>query len=186
MELMNILFTKDQNDLFKRQRIENTEEIWIWRTVNIFVPSLIIITPLIISSFLPQSRISVQNLLLNGSFSLLGINVLFSVATHLINSSKLKDEKVETQIMQIRVRLIVYLSALLIFGSIFYVLQIAFQIDSYGKMITVGIGFLISSFFSIGISERTFLIRDDLVGKPFNDEINSGVERLTRSLDDLH
>lgn len=97
----------------------------------------------------------------------------------------MKDKKVESQIVQIRTRLIVYLSALLIFRSIFYVLQIAFEIDSCEKLLTVAIGFVISCFISIGISERTFLIKDDLVGKPYNEDVNSRVARLSQSLDGL-
>ena len=183
--MIGLLFNKDQNDLFKKQMEDNLEEIKIWNIVNIIIPCFIILIPSLLFSFLPSDRITYQNLILNGSFSFLGINILFSMSVFLINSIRVKDVKVEKQIYEIRIRLIVYLCILLIAGAFLYTLQIAFNMDTDSRVWTTTMGFFIVLFFSSGIGKRIYLIKDELVGKSFKDDVEEKVNNLQSAADDL-
>lgn len=182
---MNILFTKKQVELFENLKSECSEEIIVWRILNVLIPVIIILIPLFLYSFLPDASTNVQNLILNGSFSLLGINILFSMSTFLINSVRLKDEKFEAQIINLRKRLILYLIILLILSTLIYVLQIAFIIDTSGKYITVGISCPIFLLLSVLIGEKIFLVKDELVGLSYKDDININLKNLKSATDDL-
>lgn len=182
---MKILFSSDQNEFFETQQDLCKEEIKIWYIFNVTIPVIIILIPSLLLSFLPVDRVSFQNLVLNGSFSLLGINVLFGMSTFLVNSFRLKDQKLEKQIIEIKKRLIIYLCTLLLLGSIIYLLQIAFHIDSSGKYVTVSAGCFMMLFLSVAIGKRIYLLKDELVGKSFNEEVNDAVNDLKESVDDL-
>lgn len=182
---MTFLFRKDQNELFKKQLEDNAEELKIWNVINVWVPCIIILIPTFFYRFLPVDRISFQNLILNGSFSLLGISILFSMSIFLINSARLKDIKIEKQIYDLRIRLMIYLCVLLMLGAIIYCLQIAFNLVGMDRIVTILIGFLILLYLSIGVGRRIYLIKDELVGKSFNEEIQSAVNDLKNATNDL-
>lgn len=183
--MTSLFFRKDQNDLFKKQLEENVEELKVWNIINVWVPSCIILIPSFFYSFLPEDRTNLQNLILNGSFSLLGISILFSMSIFLINSTRLKDVKIEKQIYDLRIRLIIYLCILLVLGTIIYCLQIAFNITSANRIWTILVGFIVILYLSVGIGRRIYLIKDELVGKSFNDDIKETVNGLKNSTDDL-
>ncbi len=183
--MTSLFFTKGQNELFNKQLDENRDEMTDWNIINVIVPCGIILIPSLLFSFLPPEKISFQNLILNGSFSLLGINILFSMAIFLINSKRHKDAKVESQIVKLRRRLVIYLCILLIVGTIIYILQIAFSIKSCAQILTVTIGFTLILHLSVGMSKRIYLIKDELVGKSYNEDILDIVSKLKQSTDDL-
>lgn len=183
--MTELLFSKRQNDIFKKQFEDFNEDMRIWNITNFIIPSFIIFIPLIFYSFLPVGKANFNNLILNGSFSLLGINILFTMSIFLINSIKMKNSKMEQEIITLRQKLIIYLSSLLIFGTFTYVLQIMHEINTCGKTLTVIIvGFLIF-YFSIGIGKRVFLLKDELIGKPIEDDVRENVTDLKNSLNDL-
>lgn len=182
---MNILFSKEQNELYLELKNSYKEEIKLWNIFNVFIPITIIFIPLFLFTFLPEEKVSFQNLILNGSFSLLGINILFSTSTFLIYSIKLRDEKFEAQITELRRRLVIYLCGLLIFGTIIYVLQIAFVINTTGQYYTAAIGCFLLLILSIEIGKRIYVLKDELVGKSFKDDLNDNIDNLTEALDDL-
>lgn len=183
--MIYLLFRKDQNDFLKKQQEDNREEIIIWYIINFFVPCILILIPTFFYSFLPNDRVNFQNLILNGSFSLLGINILFSMSIFLINSIRLKDVKIERDIIQLRIRLLIYLIVFLIIGTIIYLLQIAFNLDTSSRIITSIIVFILILYFSVGIGKRIYLIKDELVGKSYGDDIRDSVKDLKHSTDDL-
>lgn len=183
--ITNLLFRQDQNNFFTKQLSDNKEDIKVWNIINVMVPCLIIIFPTLLYSFLPSDRINFQNLILNGSFSLLGINLLFSTGVFLINSLRLKDVKIEKQIKEIRIRLLIYLCILLFIGSMLYVLQISFNIANTARIITIILGASFILVFSIGISKRIYLVKDELVGISYVEEIIETVNDLKKSTDDL-
>lgn len=183
--MVAILFRKDQNELFKKQLEDNPEEAKIWSIINVIVPGFIILIPALLFSFLPEERISFQNLILNGSFSLLGISTLFSMSIFLVNSIRLKDIKIEKQIYQLRIRLLIYLCVLIFVGTILYILQIAFVVSSSERIATVTFGFVVVLIYSVGIGKRIYLIKDELVGKSYNDDIRESVKDLKDATNDL-
>ena len=180
-----MLFNKDQNELFSSQEEQYKDHIRRWYLVNVITPIIIILLPTFFMSFLPPDRTNFQNLILNGSFSLLGINVLMGMSTLLINTIKLKDQKFEKQISQLRQKLIIYLCIFLFLGTVLYWLQIALNIDSVGRYSTTTVGCFVILVLSISIGKRIFLLKDELVGKPFNEDVNDSVNDLTNSVDDL-
>lgn len=182
---MKILFSKDQNRFYDELKESYREEIKLWNIFNVIVPIGIILIPTLLYYFLPEERVSFQNLILNGSFSLLGINILFGMCAFLINSFKIKDRKIEEQIIQIRKRLIIYMCILFILSTMVYVLQIIFDINTAGRLTTVTILCFTSLILSINIGKRIYLLKDEIVGKSYKDEINQGISNLTDSLDDL-
>lgn len=182
---MNILFTKEQNQLYIELKESYQEEMKLWNLFNVIIPIAIILIPLMIVSFLPEEKITYQNLVLNGSFSILGINILFSMCAFLVNSIQLKDQKIEKQITEIRKRLIIYMCVLLMLSAMTYVLQIAFSIDSPGRYITVTIGCFMFLLLSVIVGKRIYILKDELVGKSYKDDINDGIQILTNSVDDL-
>lgn len=180
-----VLFSKRQNEIFKKQFEDFNEDVRVWNITNFIVPILIILIPLFFFSFLPEEKKSFNSLILNGSFSLLGINILFTMSTFLINSIRMKDKKMEKEIIALRQKLIIYLSLLLIFGAFLYVLQIMHEINTRGKTSTVVlIGFFIF-YFSIGVGKRVFVLKDELIGKPIEEDVTDKVKDLKNSLNDL-
>jgi hypothetical protein len=180
-----ILFNKNQNEIFKRQFEDFKEDLKVWHITNLLIPCVIILIPTFLYSFLPEGKNTFNNLLLNGSFSLLGINTLFTTSTFLINSIRLKDAKFEKDIVTIRLRLIIYLASLLILGSVIYILQIIYNIDSIEKSITIITGLSITFYFSVSIGKRVFCIKDELIGKSISESINETVRDLRKSTEDL-
>jgi hypothetical protein len=183
--MVKLLFNKDQNSIFIKLNEDNSEEIRIWRIINVIVPCIIILIPSGLFSFLPPDKLTFQDLILNGSFSLLGINILFSMSIFLINSIKIKDKKIEDQMISLRIRLIIYLCILLIFGTLIYVLQIAFNIVDLEQKTFLTIGFLMVLYFSTGIGKRIYLIKDELVGKSLGEGINDKVNELKNAVHDI-
>ncbi|MBK7625648.1 MAG: hypothetical protein IPJ16_00345 [Bacteroidales bacterium] len=183
--MVSILFNKEQNEVFDKQLGEFSDEIKVWRIINEFAPCIIILIPTFCLSFLPDDRVSFHNLFLNGSFSLLGINILFSMSIFLINSVRLKNVKIESQIIRLRIKLIVYLCLLLILGTIIYFIQIAFAIDTWPKIVFVVVTSFLILYFSMGIGKRIFLTRDELVGKSYGEDVIDNVNELKNSVDDL-
>jgi len=183
--LTSLLFSKKQNDFFIKQIEDNQEELTVWNIINVIVPCIIIGLPAILSSFLPEDRINFQNLLLNGSFSLLGINLLFGTGVFLINSLRNRDAKIEKQILEVRKRLLIYLLIFIFIGTILYILQIAFNISSNERILTTVLGTSIILYFSIGIGKRIYLVKEELVGTSFVEEIIENVKDLKKSTDDL-
>jgi len=183
--MTTILFNKSQNEIFKKQFEDFNEDLKVWHITNLVIPCAIILIPTFLYSFLPEGKNTFNNLILNGSFSLLGINILFTTTIFLINSIRLKDAKFEKEIISIRVRLIIYLASLLILGSVIYILQIIYNIDSREKTITIIAGLIITFYFSIGIGKRVFCIKDELIGKTITEDINDTVKALKSSTDDL-
>jgi hypothetical protein len=184
--MISLLFSKGQNELFNKQFEYNLEEIKIWNVINVILPCVIILIPSFFFSFLPDDKVTFQNLILNGSFSLLGINILFSMSIFLITSKRLEDGKFEAQIIQLRIRLIIYLCGFLIIGTITYLLQIAFSINSFSQILTTSIGFILILYFSVGIGKRIYLLKDELVGKPYSEDISDSVSKLKESTNDLN
>lgn len=182
---MKVLFTKNQNEFFKKQIELNKEVVQIWNITNAVIPILIILIPTMMFSFLPDGKNNFQNLILNGSFSLLGINILFSMSIFLVNSFSNKDIKMERQIVELRIRLIIYLCVSLIFGAMFYVIQIVYEINSSQKLYTVLIALVLILYVSLGIGKRIYLVKDELVGKSINQDIKDTVEELKNATNDL-
>ncbi len=182
---MNILFTKEQNLFFKELKESYAEEIFLWYIFNVIIPVVIIFIPSIFYYFLPEDRQTFQNLVLNGSFSLLGINILFGMCAFLINSIKIKDKKIEDQITEIRKRLIIYMSFLFLLGTVVYIMQIMSAIDTNERLFTVTLVCVLSLLLSITIGKRIYLLKDEIVGTSYKDDINDGIQNLTDSVDDL-
>lgn len=182
---MNILFTEEQNRFYDELKESYREEIFLWNIFNVVIPVIIIFIPAFLYYFLPEERQTLQNLILNGSFSLLGINILFGMCAFLINSYRIKDKKIENQIIEIRKRLIIYMSFLFLLGTIVYVLQIIFDLNTDGRIATVSIICFISLLLSIKIGKRIYLLKDEIVGTSYKDEINDNIQNLTDSVNDL-
>ncbi len=185
--MTSVLFNKEQNELFEKQLQDFKAEVGIWKLLNVRIPVIIIMLPLLFVSFLPESKVGIQNLLLNGSFSLLGINVLFGMSTLLINSVKMKDQKFEKQIIDLRIRLMVYLCCLLLLGTFIYVSQVASDIglDTVGRLITISIALLFTLVFSLGVGLRIYLIKDELIGKSYSEDVSDSVRYLKNNVDDI-
>ena len=183
--MTKFLFSKNQNEIFEKQFDDYKSELKIWNITNYIVPTLIIIIPCLFYVFLPPEKANFNNLILNGSFSLLGINILFTMSIFLINSLKMKDAKIEQDITSIRQRLVIYLAALLIFGSFVYVLQIMYAIDTNPKTLTIVVSGGLIFYFSIGIGKRVYSIKDELVGKTIDEDVRENVIELKHATDDL-
>ena len=92
----------------------------------------------------------------------------------------------ERDIIVLRQKLIIYLASLLILGTFTYVLQIMHEINSCGRTITVVLVGFIIFYLSIGIGKRVFLLKDELIGKPIEDDVRENVTDLKNSLDDMN
>ena len=185
--MTSVLFTKEQNELFNKQLQDFKAEVSLWTWLNVITPVIIILLPLIFFSFLPASKVEVQNLLLNGSFSLLGINVLFGMSTLLINTIKMKDQKFEKQIIDLRKRLMLYLVVLLILGTLIYWSQLSFEIGlkTIGRLVTISLAIFLTLILSIGVGRRIYLIKDELIGKSYSEDVSETVRDLKKSVDDI-
>jgi hypothetical protein len=183
--MTSIFFNKRQNEIFNKQFENYNDDIKYWNLINVFIPCLIISIPALLYSFLPNEKANFGNLILNGSFSLLGINILFTMSNLLVNSINLKDTKLEKEIIGLRLKLIIYLIFLLIIGSIFYILQIIANLNTSERIFTILLGFSLTLYFSIGIGKRIYIIKDELIGTSISEDITQNVNELENSLDDL-
>lgn len=182
---MNILFTKKQNEIYRNQIDEYKEAIDTWKIFYIIIPILIVLIPTLLFAFLPEDRINLQTLILNGSFSLLGINLLFGMSIYLTNIIKQKNENEEEEIIKLKTRLLIYSLTLMLLGTCLYLLQIAFNIDTSERNITILIGCFSILFLSINIAKRIYLLKDNFIGKPINEDIDDSIDNLTSAVDDL-
>lgn len=182
-----LFFTENQKALLKECQIANSEEYSQWIIKNVVLPICIIFLPLLIFIIFKTDVKDFQSLILNGSISLLGVNILFGMSSYLIKFQKKKsqgnenaehfdEEKLNQDMYYLREKLNIYKNILVVIGAAFYIVQKLFH--SYNS----DVGFYIFSvltiiilLLSIMIGRFIFIIKDDFFEKTFYGALNKPV-----------
>lgn len=182
-------FNKTQEKIIKECKVANIEEYRQWFLNNVVWPTVIILLPVVMYYVIPNNVESVRVLLFNGSFALLGVNILFGMSSYLIKIDRLKindneedsgGDKLNQDVLNLRERLNSYKNILLLLGGVFYFIQ---TISSY-KSDYAFYGFValtvIVLIASIRVGRYMFIIKDDFFEKTFFGQINTEVQDTTK------
>lgn len=190
--LANLFFTDTQKVLLKECKLANMEEYKQWVIKNVVLPLTIILIPLIIFLIFKTDVNDFRSLILNGSLSLLGVNILFGMSSYLIRLQKKKskstngdtnnnkdgisEDKLYEDMYHLRERLNNYKNILVVVGAVFYIVQKMFHTytSDFGlyffSFLTIVILVL-----SVYIGRLIFILKDDFVERTFYNDLNKPV-----------
>lgn len=175
--------TDDQKDIIKRCKQMNESEYDKWYLQNVFFP-LIVYSGTVILATLYFDKKNILDLIMNGSISLIGINILFGMSSYLIKFDRSKNQ-IDSARVNLREKLGSISTILIVLGSILYAVQnlIVFELNlKFGAMIVFASVILI---FSIKTGIKLFMIRDDFYQKAFDEEMREEQNTLNNALGDL-
>ncbi|MFD2586060.1 hypothetical protein ACFSQJ_03915 [Croceitalea marina] len=187
--LSSLIFTAEQKRIISDCKVANNEEHSQWFLNNVLFPLIVIGFPLMMYFFIPSKIKNWETLVFNGSISLLGINILFSMSSYLIKFQKIgstvksKDEedkqekdKISVRMYHLRSRLDIYKNVLILTGGILYFTQVFFIMPdnnwSYYFFVVITVIILIVSIY---IGRYMFIIRDDFFQKTFYKELKGPI-----------
>ncbi|WP_304902194.1 hypothetical protein [Algoriphagus sp.] len=189
------IFTDRQWRILKDCRNTNQEEEFQWRILNILIPFVVILLPSIAGAFFKIENFDFFSKIFNGSVSLLGINILLTMSSFLINVTKShknkkedqdegEDDKLDQDVLYLRGRLDLYRNILLIIGIVCYISPIIFSEYVSDTSFYV---FTVFSFFvlvlSVLIGNYMFIIKDDFFKRTFYSEISETVISARNNFD---
>lgn len=189
------IFTDRQRRILKDCRNTNQEEDFQWRILNILIPFVVIFLPIIAGLFFKIDNFDFFSKIFNGSVSLLGINILLTMSSFLINvtkSHKIKkedhdegeDDKLDQDVLYLRGRLDLYRNILLIIGIVCYISPIIFSeyVSEISFYVFTGFSFFVL-ILSVLIGNYMFIIKDDFFKRTFYSEISETVISARNNFD---
>lgn len=186
-KIRKYIFSDQQRSLIRDCKLANPEEYNQWDLINILFPALVVLFPFLMYFIVPSNIENWQLLIFNGSISLIGVNILFSMSSYLIKykgidkKDKVKDEvknvdKLSENMLHLRSKLNIYKVILIFLGGILYFIQIFIitpnNTVSYYLFVVITFFILI---ISIYIGKYMFIIRDDFIQKTFYKELHEPV-----------
>jgi len=179
MKIFGHLFiTENEKAITNRILSNNEKEYQEWYYRNLIFPVLILFVTIIVYIVVKEDFWGSYIIIFNGSISLLGINVLFSMSSNLMRIKEKDDNDDEGNDDNKKVissELIDYSSKLsnlsylfIFYGSIFYIIQSIFLPTNLIYKSVVFILVILGLFFSIKIGLRMYLLRSDLIEKTFD------------------
>ncbi len=183
-----LTFTDDQKKIITDCREKNSYEYQKWFYKNLIIPvSLIVITAGVIFFYRGYSYKELIEALFNGSISLLGINILFSMSSYVIRRKNVSDAQLNKNVVNLSDQLNNYQNPLVIVGAILYLFQVL-KLPENGITTFILIFLIIVIFiFSVKVGALLFIIRDDFFMNTYDieDSISENVSDLKNSTDDL-
>lgn len=165
-------YANNQKKIVKECVSENNDEYQKWFFHNLWYPIGIILLSLILI-WVTQNLEAVTTQLFNGSISLLGINVLFAMSSYLLRVKVYKQDGLRNDVVNLSAKLSDWKTLLIVAGTILYVVPALYIPENQiSKFILFGIAVIILVF-SISVSVRIFMIRDDFYKKTYGLEENT-------------
>lgn len=182
----NVFFNSEEKNIFKRCYDSNKEERnkWLWR--NIFFPIMIICIPFIFLPISTSNNFDVHSILFHGSFTLIGINILFGMSSLLIKKDSINSNELKDKMTELKDKLNIYTIILIILSTTAYVFQVIkpTSIDWY-YLILIYTLFFIILLFSSNLGLKIYMIKDEFFIVAFADEINDNVKNLSEDVNDI-
>lgn len=173
--ILKRLYTDFQVYLYESCRVINRNKTGSWYWKNFGIPLLFILTPFFFRLFVSDVKILLDDILLNGSLTVLGFSVLFSTSSYLIRStSKGKISRTDykrkiriyDELDNMRDKSLNYLWVLALTGFVLYIIQILGQ--EHLRLVNTSWLFVLIIFTliaSIVFAHLIFNISDDFVDK---------------------
>lgn len=160
-------YNQKQKEIIQNCISSNEEEYDKWYFHNLWYPIGVISLSIILFALVKQDFNLVIEHTLNGSISLLGINVLFAMSSYLIRIKSFEKDELKKDVLTLSNKLNDWKGVLIVLGTILYVLPIFYNSNSYFYKIILFVLTLTILFFSINISLKIFMIRDDFYQKTY-------------------
>ena len=167
MNLLKILgFNRLEQSYIKIIKQPISTDIQIWLAINIILPLLIVVIPFILGVYIEDISYTFWEIVFNGGITLIAINILAVSITypkkllHMNDNELHKAYRLDIRIDEIKRKFLVYEIALLIFATLFYLLQIIYN-DKYNfNLFTIGLYLfvIIHLFFSTYVSKHLFIL----------------------------
>lgn len=179
-------FTSKQKEIIKECISKNKQEYDKWYFYNLWYPIGIIIISLILVAITKQDFKPLTDKLLEGTLSLLGINVLFAMSSYLLRIKTYKQDEMRNDVVNLSTKLSDWKTILIVVGTILFILPSLYQPTGWlGNTILLIIAILILSL-SINTSLKIFMIRDEFYKKAFNLEETSFESKIRTEGDKKH
>ena len=183
------LFSESQRRILKDCVTANKEEYLQWMVINVTIPFILILLPVLFYFLIKNDVQDFKSLIFNGSFSIMGITILFGMSSYLIKfnrnlkkdndhneDSDTEEEQLNEDMVSLRKRLDNYKNLLVILGSVFYLIQALFtsysSIYTFYFFIFLTIVILASSVY---IGRLMFVIKDEFFEKTYYSQVNKPI-----------
>jgi hypothetical protein len=183
---LGLFFPENQKSIYRETKASNFEEFKQWKLNNIIFPLIIFFIPIIIAIVISEININYLIIVLNGSLSLIGINILFGMSSYLIKYKNITTESndeapdINTNLIHLRDRLSKYKDILVFIGASLYMVQVLFY--KHSNSLNTAIFILIISiilFASVFVGRFMFIIRDDFIDKTYLADLPANIEKHT-------
>lgn len=164
-------------------KVTNRNKVKGWHIKNILIPVGIILIPYLISFLLPYIEITFYEVFFNGSLTILGVSLLYSMASHLVRTKVDFEEnlsvanekkKIFEGLSSLRDKLLGYVTLLVIISLVLYFIQIIdgnikipdneenlFEINGY----LIGISTVFVFIVCMYLGKLIFEVSDDFIGE---------------------
>jgi|GEM_PF-2772949 hypothetical protein len=123
-------------------KIANRNKVKGWYIRNILIPISFVFIPYIISLFIPVIKIPFREVFFNGSITLIGVSILFSMSSYLVRSKVTLDEnisvaskkqKVFNELSNLRDKLLGYVNWIVGISFAIYFIQVVYNKFTYAS-----------------------------------------------------
>ncbi|MCI9843618.1 hypothetical protein [Flavobacterium pectinovorum] len=146
----------------------NKEEYEKWFFNNLLYPLLVIVISISLVGLVTNDIECVVDYALNGSLSLIGINVLFAMSSYLFRVKNFEKDELKSDVLNLSSKFSDWKVVLIVLGTILYVLPVLYPSNSTSFRILLFVLGLFILGLSINISSKMFMIRDDFYQKAYN------------------
>lgn len=181
----HLKYNSAQKEIIKNCINKNRGEYDKWYFHNLIYPICIILLSIVLISLVKQDFTITLDYILNGSISLLGLNVLFAMSSYLIRVKSFQKDELKKDVLNLSSKLNDWTGILIVIGSILYVLPILYSTGSIYFKIALLVLSIITLIISIKISAKMFMIRDDFYQKTYSLE-ESFEKVIMKETDDEH
>ena len=141
---------------------DNSDEFSKWHFNNVWYPLFILIGTAIFVFFYNSFDIGrAVDVLLNGSLTILGISIVFSMSSYLILRNSSNEDEIDTEVVKLSDKLSGWGNLVIFFAGILYVIQIIALPPQIGYKLLILLVVLIVLYACITIGLKSFIIRDD-------------------------
>lgn len=183
-----MLYRKSEKEVFKKIKETCLEDLTIWNWVNLGFPLLTVVVS--IFAFSNSTKASENNsyygLILGGVLPLIAVNLIVGAAFFLIKFDKQKEKKFGLNTSNTRLKLIIYaFFSYLISSSLFAIQTIYSPFGTCLQRIVEIILTLVAILFARDISNKLFLLQEDMIEKSFEQDIADNVSKLKNAINEL-
>jgi len=176
----HLFLNKEQKNIVNECIKENTDEYQKWYTYNVLFPIIILVVALCFVLIIEPNAIALLIMLLNGSLTILGISIIFTMLSYLLireRSNKNNEEdkdKMENLYDKIFVRGIIFI----ILGAFLYIIQVSLLPEDISILLVILLLTVFVLVMSVRVGIRSFIIREEfyinVMSKKYKEAENTG------------